>query len=113
MRADIESLKERLDMQTSQTGTLNQALNTAEERIEKFKSKASARITGGALKVHVPKVDLSKEFFGKPNNNVEDFLIDCNMYIAARRAEFTNQSAAALMVLGQFRGSAALIMRPW
>lgn len=85
LRVEINNLKRRVD-------TLNMALTRAENQIVDLVDENNTRTLAAmeSAKVHVLKMGLLKEFFGKPNNNVEEFLIGCNMYIAAGKVEFTD-----------------------
>lgn len=96
LRAKVEELKRRIN-------AMNGALDKAQEEITDLQASVAQGLNAlpGAEKVHVPKMDLPKEFFGKPNDDVKEFLIDCNMYIAAQKAEFTKLSATPLMALGR------------
>lgn len=100
MRAEIDAMKNQMNMQTIQNGALSAALTAAKNRIAELEADSVTEMVEKASKEHLPKMDLPREFFGKPNKDIEDFLLNCDMYIAARAPEFKMVSAAPLLALG-------------
>lgn len=97
-----------------QNGALSLALWMAKERIVVLKKDSLNNTTAATMsKEHLPKMDLPREFHGKPSKDIEDFLLNCDKYIAARAPKFKSAAAAPLMVLGRLRELAALTMCPW
>lgn len=103
MKANLKKVETRQDTQMMQTGALNTVLRAAKERIKVLEREGIEDATAASTpREHLLKMDLTREFHGKLSYDIEDFILDCNMYITARALEFKAISAVPLMALRGF-----------